>query len=136
MYADRKAREHKLTTCANKNSIIVNCMNHSSKYHTTIFKVPYHHLKSTTPRSSKNHTTLLKVPHHFLQSTTHTLQSTTHPLQSTTPSSSKNNTTSSKYHTILLKVPHCGIPTPTECTAKHVKKMQLIRYDIRFYKIL
>ena len=60
----------------------------SSKYHTTLFKVPYHPLQSTTPPSSKYHITLFKVPHH--------------PLQSTTPPSSK-------YHTTLFKVQHTSI---------------------------
>ena len=35
----------------------------SSKYHTTLFKVPNHPLQSTTPPSSKYQTTLFKVPH-------------------------------------------------------------------------
>ena len=41
----------------------------SSKYHTTLFKVPYHPLQSTIPPFSKYHTTLFKVPYHPLQST-------------------------------------------------------------------
>ena len=38
----------------------------SSKYHTTLFKVPHQHLQSTTPPSPKNHTTIYKVPHQHL----------------------------------------------------------------------
>ena len=41
----------------------------SSKYHTTLFKVPHNPLQSTTPPSSKYHTPLFKVPHNPLQST-------------------------------------------------------------------
>ena len=54
----------------------------SSKYHTTLFKVPHHPLQSTTQPSSKYHTTIFKVPRN--------------PLQSTTPPSSK-------YHTETLE---------------------------------
>ena len=50
----------------------------SSKYHTTLFKVPHHPIQSTTPPSSKYYTTLFKVLYH--------------PLQSTTPPSSKYHT--------------------------------------------
>ena len=49
----------------------------SSKYHTTLFKVPHRHLQSTlhplqstTTPSSKYYITLFKVPHNPLQSTT------------------------------------------------------------------
>ena len=57
----------------------------SSKYHTTLFKVPHHPLQSTTSPSSKYHITIFKVPHHPLQSTT---------------------SPSSKYHITLFNVPH------------------------------
>ena len=36
----------------------------SSKYHTTLFKVPHNPLQNIIPPSSKYHTTLFKVPHH------------------------------------------------------------------------
>ena len=41
----------------------------SLKYHTTIFKVPHHHLQNTTPPSLKYHTSLFKVPHMHCQNT-------------------------------------------------------------------
>ena len=78
----------------------------SSKYHTTIFKIPYNPLQSTTPPSSKYHTNLFKVPHN--------------PLQSTTPPSSK-------YHTTLFNVPNNPLQIPiktiyenAECTAFYI----------------
>ena len=57
----------------------------SSKFHTTLFKVPYHPLQSTVPPSSKYRTTLFKVPHNLLQSTILPF---------------------SKYHTTFFKVPY------------------------------
>ena len=92
----------------------------SSKYHTTLFKVPLHPLQSTASPSSKYHTTIFKVPHQPLQSTTPpfskyhiTLFKVPHqPLQSTTP-------TSSKYHTTIFRVPHHPLQSTTPPSSKY-----------------
>ena len=84
----------------------------SSKYHTTLFKVPHHlfkvphhPLQRTTPHSSNHHTTLFKVPHH--------------PLQSITPPSSK-------YHAILFKLPHHIHQTTTPPSSNYHAPIKLI----------
>ena len=78
----------------------------SSKYHTTLFKVPHNPLQSTTPPSSKYHTTLLKIPQH--------------PLRSRTQPSSKYNTPSTKYN--------LSRHTPIRY---HHSNRKSVRYEIR-----
>ena len=72
-------------------------------WHTTLFKVPYHHLKSTTQPSSKYYTTLFKVVHE---------------------PSSKYHTTilkvpHSKYHTTIFKVPYQHLQSTTQPSSKY-----------------
>ena len=101
----------------------------SSKYHTTLFKVPHHHLQSTTSPSSKYNTTLFKVPHHPLKSTippsskyhTTLFKVPYHPLQSTT-------SPSSKYHITLFKVPH----HPHQSTIPNFQNFLSFSFTIRF----
>ena len=83
----------------------------SSKYHTTIFKVPYNHLQISIQHSSKYHTTLFKV-------TYNTLQGAIRP--------------SSKYHTTLFKVSYNPLQSIMQPSSKYHTTLYCLCYFYSF----